>query len=278
MPIDGRKTILLIFLVTLTASSISNAVTIGPHIYEQKDMGDPALEDFTYSLSVDCTAAAINLIVMDDDTARVQDANAYLKYIDFSSPLIANGVTDKDGFVVLKLPGDVKLMRGLFILVIEKKGFRNKEIHFDITGCLTNTSWIPPAVPVTPKPNYTYNPPPTNPPQQNASGNQTNHGNQSGAGNQSANGTSAGPGVGAAISAALGAVVPNALPICGAGLVFILILVLLLIGWKFIFDRKNPWKKQRAPAEQKKKETPEDSHDTDGESGPENASGPVTGP
>lgn len=273
---DRGKTILIILLAAISISSISNAVTIGPRIYEQKDMGDPMLEDFTYSLSVDCTAAAINLIVMDDNTARVQDANAYLKYIDFSSPLIANGETDKDGFVVLKLPGDVKLMRGLFILVIEKKGFRNKEIHFDITGCLTNTSWIPPAVPVTPKPNYTYNPPPSYPPNQNTSGNHTGNGNQSGGGNQSANATASGPGIGTSIGAAIGGIMPSALPICGAGLAFILLLVLILLGWKYVFDRKKPWKKQHPTAKQKGEKDREGGDHPDAEAGPENTQGPET--
>ena len=101
-------------------------------------------DEFVYSISVDCTAATIRLIVMDEEYQGVQDAKTYLKYVDFASPLLSNVVTDKDGFTLHKLPGQTTLMRGLFILVMEKKGFRSKEVHFDISPCYSDYTFPSP--------------------------------------------------------------------------------------------------------------------------------------
>jgi hypothetical protein len=141
-------------------------------------MGDPGLKQFVYSMSADCKAATVTLSVMNGSLIPISHANTFLKYVDFSTGLISNVETDQDGIALHKLPGNVVLMRGLFILVIEKYGYRNKEIHFDISPCFTNSTGVKPPKPVPPK-NQT---PPTN---------QTPQQNQTPAlPNQTANGTS----------------------------------------------------------------------------------------
>lgn len=141
------------FLLLLLIVTVINAVWVAPIIYEQDDLGDPMFSEFTYSISVDCTAATINLTVMNESNKPVQDAYVYLSYIDFASPLISAGPTDKDGFKLIKLPGDVKLMRGVFVLLMEKHDYRSKEVHFDISPCYSNvtgptkTPQVPPSPP-----------------------------------------------------------------------------------------------------------------------------------
>jgi len=143
-----RSALLLLLLV-----SVSSAILIGPRIYEQDDFGDISLQEFTYSLSVDCDRGQINVVVMDGDNAPVGNASTYLKYIDFAQPLLTSEKTVADGTAIHTLPGNVSFMRGLFIIVMQKDGFRNKEVHFDILGCLTNQTWVPPPPPVvTPPP------------------------------------------------------------------------------------------------------------------------------
>lgn len=122
---------------------LSKAMVVGPMVYEQQDFGDYTQPTFLYSLSADCTAGTVNVLIMDDNNNPVQGAFSYLKYIDFSTPLISSVQSDKDGQVLHKLPGNVNLMRGLFILVIQKHGFRDKEIHFDLSPCYGNST-IPP--------------------------------------------------------------------------------------------------------------------------------------
>ncbi|MDD5172274.1 MAG: hypothetical protein PHF60_04535 [Candidatus ainarchaeum sp.] len=186
-----RLTALLMLFVII---GISSALILGPKIYEQDDLGDPMFGEFTYSISVDCTAASITTIVMNESNTRVQGANAYLKYVDFSTPLMGAGTSDKDGLILFRLPGDVKLMRGLFILVIEKKGYRSKEVHFDISPCFTNTT--NPAPPSKPPANNSNNTQlPGNGTGQNNT-NQTqpqqNDTNETGENNETGDGTDAG--------------------------------------------------------------------------------------
>jgi hypothetical protein len=147
------KKAFLLALVFFAIIGLSQAATIAPRIYEQDDFGDPIFKQFTYSISTDCTAATIQIYVLNASNKPVQNAGTYLKYIDFSSPLLSHADSDKDGYTLHRLPGQVTLMRGLFILVIEKNGYRSKEVHFDLSPCWTN---------------YTYpQPPPPKPPGQN---------------------------------------------------------------------------------------------------------------
>ena len=162
-----RTMLLLIALI-----AISNALVVGPTIYEQKDMGDISLKEFVYSLSADCTASTITVSVMDENYSAVGGVNTYMQYAEFSTQLMSNVKTDAEGIALHRLPGDVKLMRGLFILVIEKYGFRNKEVHFDLSPCYTNGTVKPPK-PVPPGKNQTNNT------SQNSSGNYNNQSNGS---------------------------------------------------------------------------------------------------
>ncbi|MBU1165563.1 hypothetical protein KKF81_01335 [Candidatus Micrarchaeota archaeon] len=133
-----------VLLILLIITCISYSVVIGPHVYEQKDLGDSRLGQLLYVITVDCDNAVVQVKVLDDEFAPVENAWTYLQYIDYTSQLISKEKSDKDGMVYHKLPGEINNMRGMFVLLIEKKGYRNKEIHFDILGCLTNQSWIPP--------------------------------------------------------------------------------------------------------------------------------------
>jgi hypothetical protein len=181
-----------VLLIILALCGISEALVIGPRIYEQDDLGDPALSEFTYSLSSDCNASTISVYIMNESNGPVRDAEVYLKYVDFSTPLMSSTKTDKDGFTLIRLPGNVMLMRGLFILVIEKKAFRNKEVHFDLSPCWGG-SQIPPkpqanqsqnatnhtTAPAPPESNASAVPPPANNTTQQDAENQS--GSQSGA-------------------------------------------------------------------------------------------------
>jgi hypothetical protein len=144
-------------LFTLLLFGLSSAMVVGPAIYEQRDFGNLGDHQFTYSLSADCNASVITAIVYNESNKPVRDAIVLLSYVDFAQPLLANVLTDKDGTAVLKLPGQVTLMRGLFILVIQKSGFKNKEVHFDLYPCFHNGSLPPkpPPPPPPPKQNYT---------------------------------------------------------------------------------------------------------------------------
>lgn len=176
-----RLALLLLLLPLVFAESIA------PTIYEQRDFGTLSKEEFTYSISVDCTAATVRAYVMDESIKPVEGADTYLKYIDFAQPLISSVESDKDGFVLHKLPGNVKLMRGFFVLVIQKSDFRSKEIHFDVNRCWSNATIPQPPQPApstgNQSPPVVTPPPPANTttPQANITDNPTNETNETGA-------------------------------------------------------------------------------------------------
>jgi len=188
-----------------------SALAIAPRIYEQDDFGDISWSEFTYSISADCNASTISVKIMNESVKPVKDANIYLQYVDFSTPLIANVVSDKDGNALIRLPGNTRLMRGLFVLVIEKKGFRSKEVHFDLSPCFSSSTIpSPPSKPPGQNATNTTKPPPP-PPKNNttistpSNATPSNATNGSAASNGTGNGSGAGSGASApcAISAAL---------------------------------------------------------------------------
>ncbi len=123
---------------------LSTAKMIAPKIYEQDDLGDPIFKEFTYAISADCTAGTITTFIFNESNKPVRDATVYIQYIDFSVPLISNVVTDAKGYALHKLPGDVKFMHGLFVMVVQKKSYRSKEVHFDLSPCYSNGTIKPP--------------------------------------------------------------------------------------------------------------------------------------
>jgi len=122
-------------LVSTPLIPLARANAIAPTVYEQRDLGDVGPSEFTYSLSADCTAATITIIVMNGTNRPVEGAKTYLSYIEFAPTFISSPTTGPDGTVVIKLPGNPIYMRGMFALLLEKNGYRNKEVHFDISDC-----------------------------------------------------------------------------------------------------------------------------------------------
>ena len=137
-----------VVLLLILFSTPLHANVVAPTIYDQVyvNYGTP-LNDFTYALSVDCTAGTISIIVMDSHEKPVEGAQTYLQYADISSSLIAAGQTDEDGYRLDRLPGKSTLMHGVFSLTIEKTGFNNMDVDFDISGCYSNGTLKQPAPP-----------------------------------------------------------------------------------------------------------------------------------
>lgn len=165
-------------LLLMALIAVTQALSVGPMIYEQKNMGDPSLPEFLYSMSADCTASTVTISVMDDNFSAVSEADVYLEYTQFSSQVISSTKTDAEGVAISRLPGSVKLMQGLFIMVIEKYGYQNKEIHFDLSPCNgTAANYSKPAPPTKNLTNQT--PPRSNATQINTTQNAGNKSNSS---------------------------------------------------------------------------------------------------
>lgn len=123
--------LLLVFLV-----SVSIALETPMLIFEQRDFGPEYEPDFDdIYVTMDCDSNIINIYITEDEEPVV-GAVVRLMYIDYSTPLLAAGPTDTSGKFSYTLVGERDFMTGLFLVVVEKEGYNNKEAHFDIRRCL----------------------------------------------------------------------------------------------------------------------------------------------
>jgi len=184
---------LRIALLGLIVLSLAHAIhPINPMVYEQDDNGDISLSQFTYVLRADCDAATIDIEVKDANLTQVQNASTFLKYVDNTSPFIGKMTTGSDGSVAYQLPGNVSFMRGLFILVVQKDGYRDKEVHFDLSPCYPAPPQ--PKKPVQNKTNSSATLPPKNTTTtQNTSTNAANRTNETNATSQDGGGAQSTP-------------------------------------------------------------------------------------
>ncbi len=126
-----RTAVLLLLLLSVCA-----AVETPMKIFEQRDFGPGYEEQFDdLYVTMDCDSEIIHIYVSDEDKP-VTGAVVRVLYIDYSTPLIASGPTDSDGKLSFKIIGEEDFMTGLFLTVVEKEGYNNKEAHFDISICI----------------------------------------------------------------------------------------------------------------------------------------------
>jgi len=122
-------------LAILLLLALSSATWVAPSYVGDNVYGDPALEQFRYAISVDCSQGVVRSLVLGPGFERVSDAKSYLTYVEVEHTLVSTERTDSSGDLRHGLPGQPRYMRGLFILLLEKPGFRNQEVYFTIEGC-----------------------------------------------------------------------------------------------------------------------------------------------
>lgn len=235
--------LLSIFFILFSASY---AGTTPLTIFEQKDFGQSFLPAFDAAvITMDCNASTINVFIK-EDKVPVKDAIVRIMYSDYSTPLLASGVTDANGKFSHKLVGNKNYMRGVFLAFIEKAGYKNKEVHFDIAPCIQTQA--------TPK----KKPPPSStpsPPEQNESNvtsgnnsyiNNTNHANATISGNNSNTSLANFSGFGN-ISNTISSMGGTAIAVLCCGSVFLIACLFGVIFLVFIVLKKQ----KATPAEEK---------------------------
>lgn len=131
---------LMLFL--LAVFSFSAAAVIPLTVFEQRDMGveyDEVFDDVY--VTMDCEENVITVYIKQDDKP-VTGAVVRILYVDYSVPLLASGPTDIEGKLTYKLVGERNFMTGIFLVIVEKEGYRNKEAHFDIAQCIEGVEEI----------------------------------------------------------------------------------------------------------------------------------------
>lgn len=130
---------MFLFLLVL---SVAAAVETDLRIFEQRSLGVEYYEEFDdVRITMDCDENIITIYILSEGKP-VTGAVARLIYVDYSVPLLAAGPTDVGGRFTYKLVGERDFMTGLFLVVIEKEGYKNKEAHFDIHRCITEVEKV----------------------------------------------------------------------------------------------------------------------------------------
>jgi len=132
-----RKIAFILFLASLSFSIYPGSITIEP--FEYKDFGNASLPSFNVTMGMDCVEQELNANVSSDENP-VSGVTTFLKYVQYENPLLGTRITDASGNVVHKVYGNISYMSGIWVLVLEKPGYRKQEAHFEIFDCLVNVS------------------------------------------------------------------------------------------------------------------------------------------
>lgn len=121
------------FISILILSTVLFSVEIP--IMEQKETGVEGTQHFNISLFYDCNKTLFVHIADEVTSAPVSSAIVRLFYEERYTPLLGTGLTNASGDYQYTLIGDPKLMRNIFLVVVEKQDFITKEAHFVLPRC-----------------------------------------------------------------------------------------------------------------------------------------------
>jgi hypothetical protein len=123
-----------LFLILILA--LGFAITVRPDFRDSRDRGSESLEALNVGLSVDCDTKALSVDVEGNESGNaIAGASVYLFYTDYEYQLIASGATGSDGIARINVLGTRDYLTKLYILRVEKPGYRSKEIEFTYEKC-----------------------------------------------------------------------------------------------------------------------------------------------
>jgi hypothetical protein len=138
----------MLFLM-LALAGMAMAFTVQPDYFEIQDTGNQNLPKLNVGITLDCDTKAATVEVRSNETGlAVQGAKAYMFYTDYTYQALPNpGTTDADGKAVMQVPGTIRFLTALFIIRVDHKDFRSREIEYAYKKCFE-----PPPKPPLPEP------------------------------------------------------------------------------------------------------------------------------
>lgn len=168
-----------LLLIALLLTGLAMAFTVKPDYIEIKDTGHQSLPTLDVGITIDCDTKNLSVHVASNATGEaVQGAKTYLFYTDYTYQALPNpGTTGADGITAMPVPGTIRFLTAMFILRVDKKDFKSREIEFTYQKCFEAPPAPPPPPPqnVTPPQNQS---PPANQTPLPPTGNMTPPGNQ----------------------------------------------------------------------------------------------------
>ncbi len=118
---------------------VSLGFAITPDIYGVQDTGSESLPVIDFNLSLDCGNKDLQVVTLLDG------ADLTMFYTDYGyQPLPNRMKTGIDGSAVMKVPGTLDFLTGLFILRIDKQGYQSREIEFTYEKCFEEPTFEDP--------------------------------------------------------------------------------------------------------------------------------------
>ncbi len=121
-------------LAILLLFGVSFAQVVEADLVEEKDTGPEAAPALVAALWLDCESGNVTL-TLSSHGSRVEGATVFLFRTDSAYKLLARSSTDGEGISVVRPPGKISYLNDLYILRIEKSGFRTKETEFTFWNC-----------------------------------------------------------------------------------------------------------------------------------------------
>lgn len=138
-----RLAVLLLLIASLASAFVVQADFLGV-----QETGDENLESLDVGISIDCDEKDLTVSVMGEDSEEpVAGASAFLFYTDYEYQLIATGTSDSEGIANIDVLGNRDYLTALFILRVDKSGYRSKEIEFAYEKCFEEPPAAPPPEP-----------------------------------------------------------------------------------------------------------------------------------
>jgi len=138
-----RLAVLLLLMASLVSAFTVQADSIGV-----QETGDENLESLDVGISIDCDEKDLTVSVLGEDSEEpVAGASAFLFYTDYEYQLIATGTSDSEGKANIDVLGNRDYLTALFILRVDKSGYRSKEIEFAYEKCFQEPPVAPPPEP-----------------------------------------------------------------------------------------------------------------------------------
>ncbi|MFH0884679.1 MAG: hypothetical protein V1861_03135 [Candidatus Micrarchaeota archaeon] len=136
--------------IVLLIVGLAAAFTVKPAYIEIHDTGNENLPALNVDISIDCDTKNVHINVASNETGEpLEGAMTYLFYTDYTYQALPNpGKTDVDGNTAIPVPGTIRFLNAMFILRVDKQGYRSREIEFAYKKCF-ETPPKPPEPPQT---------------------------------------------------------------------------------------------------------------------------------
>lgn len=126
----------MMMVFALCLIGLASAFSVRPDIQGVQDTGSTQLPAMDVGITIDCSSNMLTVTVDANDTGQpVQGANTYLFYTNYGYQAIGSGESDNMGIAAIPVTGKLDFLTSLFVLRVDKEGYRSRETEFTYNNC-----------------------------------------------------------------------------------------------------------------------------------------------